>query len=92
MIDQYGNQVPEDLVPLTENSIPLSQEEIEKILAAPWYTVEGTNFILVPNKELGELGELFDVDLRDIGLSILPSEVMRIYTQRWNPVDGFYWA
>jgi hypothetical protein len=89
MTDQYGEQVPDDLVVLDIDPSDLIREEREKIVNARWY--EARNILLV---SLSEIGGLTETDPADAGIELDKDEIFYVddILKRYNPIDGFYHA
>jgi hypothetical protein len=101
MKDQYGTEVPSDLVVLPFGAAPgkdvihfdaLEPEEVEVISAAAWYEVEGQEGLILASAEfLGGFGS----DPEDCGIGITPeTKINRIadVLKRYSWEDGFYHA
>ncbi len=88
MKDQYGNAVPDDLV-LLPSQILSSSEEIETILKAQWYEINGwclcASFV--------EIGGLSEDALEDAGIDE-PETIDYVddCLHRYSLEDGFYHA
>jgi hypothetical protein len=88
MKDQYGNEVPDDLV-LFPSYILSSSEEIETVIKAQWYEVNGW-CLCASFKELCGLSE---DSLADAGISKIKTiDFVDDCLHRYNPEDGFYHA
>lgn len=97
MKDQYGEQVPDDLVLLPEIE-HLDESEIKKVVNADWYKVwtafEGIPFLMVSAKAIDYLSENNLID--SIGADVRITEMLRVndVLKRWDTEygDGFYHA
>lgn len=102
MKDQYGQEVPGDLVVLQfgfdpESPVvhgdPLEPEEVAIITAANWYEVEGREGLILASYEAIE--GLSELDPLDCGiLDLAGAKINRIADplKRYSPEDGFYHA
>lgn len=88
MKDQYGNDVPDDLVVIPDIDL-LSGDEIQVVDRADWYEHKGV--ILVAAKAIDHLSE---TDPQDAGIDKLPDTIDQIdqCLHRYSDVDGFYHA
>lgn len=102
MKDQYGQEVPADLVVLHFGFEPgetvirgdrLEPEEIEIISATAWYEVEGVPLILASYEAIEGLSELnpldYGIDLKATGIKI---NRIADPLKRYSLEDGFYHA
>lgn len=90
MRDQYGNEVPDDLVVLDLEPSELLSCELKKVGLADWYKVDGV--ILVSYRAVDGLTE---TDPVDAGIELNQSTEILYINQvlhRWNGSDGFYHA
>lgn len=88
MLDNYGEQVPDDLVALTCGIDRFDDKELKIIINARWYEVWhkwGQNLAV----SFDEVAGLIDEPLGDT-----PIEVLRVneVLKRWSIEDGFYHA
>ena len=88
MKDQYGNDIPKDLV-LVPNINNLRNKDIKTVDRAAWYEQDG--ILLVSASEIGFLSE---DDPMEAG--VIPEEGKIMYVgsvlHRWSEEDGFYHA
>jgi len=92
-VDQYGDQVPNDLVLLPDYD-DLDDEEVKTVLTANWYQPEGRHGCLMASaRDLGDLSELDPADA-DVDLTHADTRIDRVDNclKRGNPQDGFYHA
>ena len=101
MEDQYGQEVPEDLVVLhfgfepgegVIHGDPLEPEEVEIISKARWYEVEDVPLVLASYEEIQGLSEL---DPLDYGINDLATATINRIAdplKRYSLEDGFYHA
>jgi hypothetical protein len=102
MKDQYGQEVPGDLVVLPfgaapEDDVigfdPVDPEDVEIITAANWYEVEGREGLILASYEA--IGGLSELDPLDYGIPDLAgAKINRIADplKRYSWEDGFYHA
>ena len=88
IMDQYGEQVPDDLVVLPDPQM-LGEDEIKKVMDAPWYEAEG--ILMASAKAIDGLSEF---DPKDAGIDLEETEVSAIDDplKRYSKEDGFYHA
>lgn len=97
MKDQYGNDVPGDLVVLELDVNLLSEEELNLVGKVRWYEVEGhEGTVLISFAEINGLTETdpIDVDINLLDIIFQGKTVHRIddCLKRMNGTDGFYHA
>ena len=87
MKDQFGNDVPNDLV-VVDSGHFVTKDDIAVILEKNWYECNG--FILISSENLDEslylLPEDCDLEIKE------PIYYIGNILKRWNPIDGFYHA
>lgn len=93
MLDNYGQEVPTDLVSLTHGPDAFTDAEVKAIVNARWYDVVHSHGedLAVSFYEVGCL-ELLEPISNPLGDT--PIEVMQVneVLKRWSVEDGFYHA
>lgn len=91
MKDQYENEIPGDLVllPDLEWAAESNLEEVELVIKARWYEVNG--YALCASAE--EIEHLSDATFEDAtGETVVSIDYMVDCLHRYSPEDGFYHA
>ena len=100
MKDQYGQEIPDDLVVVDFGFEPgelinfiREPEEVQIISKADWYEVEGYPLILASAEQIQYLCETdpLDCGYPDNWKTIPIGRIANIL-KRWGPEDGFYHA
>lgn len=91
--DQYGNDVPNDLVVLDDYLVTmLTKEQLDMVDKADWYEVENSDVILVSASAIDNLSE---TDPLDVGIDLAKAESIMLIDRplhRYSSEDGFYHA
>lgn len=101
MKDQYGGEVPDDLVVLNFGQAPSDEvilfdpvdpEEVGIITAADWYEVEGQEGLILASFEA--IQGMCEADPLDCGINLAGMKIHRIATplKRYSWEAGFYHA
>jgi len=101
MNDQYGQEIPADLVVLPFGFDPESEvlsghprepEDVDIISKANWYEVEGQEGLLLASYEAIE--GLSELNPLDCGLTLAGAQLNRVADplKRYSLEDGFYHA
>lgn len=89
--DQYGNEIPEELVVLDNDISRYTDDEIQQIVQARWYETEKRHCILIPQSEAPDWIETRPIDA-EVDMKVDALYFIDDVLKRWSEEDGFYHA